>query len=50
MELPDGRVLTFGTFVRLRQSSPEGRTELAEAAGQALGEIAAAAYESLSSR
>ncbi|MEO3875015.1 D-alanyl-D-alanine carboxypeptidase/D-alanyl-D-alanine-endopeptidase [Nonomuraea sp. B12E4] len=49
VELPDGQVLTFGTFMHL-SSAPGGGSASADAAGQALGEIAAAAYESFAPR
>jgi D-alanyl-D-alanine carboxypeptidase/D-alanyl-D-alanine-endopeptidase (penicillin-binding protein 4) len=44
VHLPDGRWLAFGTFMSKRPDSPAGALELAGLAGEAMGEIATAAY------
>ncbi|MGP3937183.1 D-alanyl-D-alanine carboxypeptidase/D-alanyl-D-alanine endopeptidase [Nonomuraea sp. KM88] len=44
VELPGGRRLTFAAFVGIRTGSAEAAREMSKVTGQALGEIAAAAY------
>jgi D-alanyl-D-alanine carboxypeptidase/D-alanyl-D-alanine-endopeptidase (penicillin-binding protein 4) len=44
IHLPGGRWLAFGTFMNMRVQPPASPMELASLAGEALGEIATAAY------
>ncbi|MEO3802088.1 D-alanyl-D-alanine carboxypeptidase/D-alanyl-D-alanine-endopeptidase [Nonomuraea sp. B1E8] len=44
VELPGGRRLTFAAFVGIQTASADAAREMSKVTGQALGEIAAAAY------
>lgn len=48
VELPDGRLLTFAAFVGMPADGEQAQREISARTGQALGEIAATAYTTLS--
>jgi D-alanyl-D-alanine carboxypeptidase/D-alanyl-D-alanine-endopeptidase (penicillin-binding protein 4) len=49
VELPDDRLLTFAAFVGMPADGEQEQRDIADLTGQALGEIAAAAYTTLNS-
>ncbi|WP_344896221.1 hypothetical protein [Nonomuraea antimicrobica] len=48
VELPGDRLLTFAAFVGMSANGEQAQREVADLTGQALGEITAVAYTTLS--
>jgi D-alanyl-D-alanine carboxypeptidase/D-alanyl-D-alanine-endopeptidase (penicillin-binding protein 4) len=47
IKLPDGRLVAFAEFAEVAVPSPDAREDTAGKAGEALGEIVTAVYESM---